>query len=170
MKKILSLFLAVCCLAGILGCTAERKTPEDSVAVFYKKDKTTYGTPDGVIAETYMHAAGHEKDYAYLLNQYLKADPGDGFSSTFPKGVTLIHFKLEGLTAKVVLSDRIADLSGMELTIALTCLTQTVMSMTGCQEVIISASTKQLDGQNFITLSQDSYLLIDNSSITQSKP
>ena len=163
MKRILSFLLVFCCFTGILGCSADKQPPEDSVAVFYKKDKTTYGTSDGVIAATYIHTSGHEAEYAYLLNQYLKATPGEGFASTFPKGVSLIYFKLEGLTAKVILSDRIADLSGMELTIALTCLTQTVMSMTGCQEVIISASTKQLDGQNFVTLNRDSYLLIDNS-------
>lgn len=167
MKRILSLFLAMCCFAGILGCTAEKKAPEDSVAVYYKRDKLTYGASDGVIAETYMPVGGHEKEYAFLLNQYLKANPGEGSSSPFPSGVTLIGFKLEGLTAKVVLSDRIAELSGMELTIALTCLTQTIMSMTGCQEVIISASTKQLDGQNFITLNRDSYLLIDSSGTVQ---
>ncbi len=167
MKRILSFLLILCCFAGILGCTTDKKPPENSVSVFYKKDKPTYGTSGGVIAETYMYAAGHEAEYAYLLNQYLKTTPGEGFAPTFPNGVTLIHFNLEGLTAKVVLSDRIAKLSGMELTIALTCLTQTVMSITGCQEVIISASTKQLDGQNFITLNKDSYLLIDNSGTVQ---
>lgn len=167
MKRIVSFLLILCCFTGILGCSADKKPSENSVAVFYRKDKTTYGTSDGVIAETYIYSSGHEAEYAYLLNQYLKATPGEGFAQTFPSGVTLIQFKLEGLTAKVILSDRIADYSGMELTIALTCLTQTVMSMTGCQEVIISASTKQLDGQNFVTLNRDSYLLTDSSGTTQ---
>ncbi|MBE6921096.1 MAG: hypothetical protein E7468_06005 [Ruminococcaceae bacterium] len=163
MRKIVCFALILCCIAGILGCSADKKPPEDSVAVFYKKDKIAYGTSSGVIGQTYMHASGHEAEYAYLLNRYLKAAPGEGFAQTFPSGVSLIRFQLEGLTAKIILSDRIADFTGMELTIALTCLTQTVMSVTGCQEVIISASTKQLDGQNFVTLNRDSYLLLDSS-------
>lgn len=163
MKRILCILLSVCCFAGILGCTAEKDRPENSVSVFFQREKPTYGVSDGVIGETYLDTAGREKDYAYLLNVYLRTTPGQGFSSPFPKGVTMTDFKLEGLTAKVVLSDQIAELSGMELTIALTCLTQTVMSMTLCQEVIISATTKQLDGQNFVTLNRDSYLLIDSS-------
>ena len=163
MKRILCFLLIVCCFVGILGCTSDNDKPENSVSVFFKREKTAYGTADGVIGETYLDAAGHEKQYAYLLNVYLRTTPGEGFSSPFPKGVTMIGFKLEGLTAKVVLSDQIAELTGMELTIALTCLTQTVMSMTGCQEIIISATTKQLGGQNFITLNRDSYLLIDDS-------
>ena len=165
MKRILTFLLIISCFAGILGCSADKTPPENSVAVFYKNDKTTFGTSNGVIAETYIQSSGHEAEYAFLLNQYLKTTPGEGLTSPYPKGVTLIHFKLEGLTAKVILNDRIAELSGMDLTIALTCLTQTVMSMTGCQEVIISASTKQLDGQNFVTLNRDSYLLMDNSGV-----
>ena len=163
MKKILCILLALLCVAGTVGCTSEKETPENAVAVFYKRAKPVYGTADGVIAEIFMDASGHEKEYVYLLSQYLKATPGEGFTSPFPKGVSLVGFKLEGLTAKVILGDRIADLTGMDLTIALVCLTQTVMSLTGSREVIISAATKQLDGQNFVTLNRDSYLLLDNS-------
>lgn len=166
MKKLLCLLLVLCCFAGILGC-AQQTPPENSVTVYYKREKPTYGTSDGVIAATYLDAAGREQDHAYLLGKYFRTTPGEGFAATFPTGLSLVSFKLEGLTAKVVLSDRIADLSGMELTIALTCLTQTIMSLTGCQEVIISAESKQLDGKNFITLSRDSYLLVDDSGTAQ---
>ena len=93
--------------------------------------------------------------------------PEDGLTLPFPKGVSLVGFKLEGLTAKVIFSNRLADLTGMNLTIALICLTQTIMSVTGCQEVIISAASKQLDGQNFVTLNRDSYLLLDDSGSAQ---
>ena len=166
MRKILCFLLVICCFAGILGCTSDHDKPENSVSVFFKREKTVYGTADGVIGETYLDAAGRETDYAYLLNVYLQMTPGEGLSPTYPKGVAMMNFKLQGLTAKVVLSDPIAELTGMELTIALTCLTKTVMSITGCQEVIISATTKQLDGQNFVTLNKDSYLLLDGSGTT----
>lgn len=162
MKKIFCFLLALCCLFSSFGCSKEAARPENSVAVYYKKATLSYGTADSVIATGYLDAAGKEKDYPYLLDQYLQAPPGDGFAVTFPAGVTLVSFKLEGLTAKIVLSDQIADFSGMDLTISLTCLTQTVMSLTGCQEVIIRAQSKQLNGQNYITLSKDSYLLLDD--------
>ena len=167
MRKILCFILILCCLFGVVGCSGENAAPNSTVTVYYQREKPVYGTADGVIASTAMDASGHEKEYSYLLNQYLKTTPGSGFSETFPNGVILIGFTVEGLTAKVILSDRIADLSGMKLTIALTCLTQTILSMTGCQEVIISAASKQLDGKNFVTLNQDSYLLLDNSGTPQ---
>lgn len=167
MKKALCILLCLCCFAGILGCSANQSVPENTVTVYYKREKADYGTADGVIAEAYLDASGHENEYVYLINQYLKATPGEGFSSPFPQGVSLVGFRLEGLTAKVILSDRIAELSGMDLTIALICLTHTILSITDCQEVIISATSKQLDGQNFITLNRDSYLLLDDSGSAQ---
>ena len=167
MKRALCIFLCLCCFAGMLGCSANRSVPENSVTVYYKRETPAYGTADGVIGEGYLDAANHENEYIYLINQYLMSTPVEGFVSPFPQGVSLVGFKLEGLTAKVILSNRFADLSGMELTIALVCLTQTIMSITGCHEVIISAASKQLVGQNYITLNRDSFLLLDNSGSAQ---
>lgn len=163
MRKILCILLAVCCCMGLFACKKQEEIPEDSVTVYYKREKPVFGAADGVIAATYLDAAGYRDDPAHLLEKYLSANPGEGFVSPFPSGVVLVSYKMEGLTAKVVLSDTIAQLSGMELTMALTCLTHTVMSMSGCREVIISAATEQLDGENFVTLSQDSFLLLDGS-------
>ena len=167
MRKLLCSALIFCCLFGICACADDNAVPEDSVTVYFKREKPVFGTADGIIGTTYLEAEGHMQDHTYLLNKYFRTVPDAGFVSAFPKGLAIISFKQEGLTAKVVLTDCIADLSGMELTIALVCITQTVMSLTGCQEVIISAYSRQLDGQNFITLNRDSYLLLDNSGAPQ---
>ena len=163
MKKLLCIILVLCCFAGITGCGAE-PIPEDSYTVYYRQKNPAYGNPDGVIAQTYLLTAGHEDDIPYLLRKYLVSTPGDDLISPFPETISLINFKQEGPTVKIVLSNEIANLSGMELTIALTCLTRTVVSLTNCQEVIISAATAQLDGQNYITLTPDSFLFLDESS------
>ena len=167
MKRVLCIFLCLCCFVGMVGCSAHRSTPKNTVAVYYKREKPVYGTADGVIAEVQLDSTDHENEYVYLLNQYLMSTPEDGLTLPFPKGVSLVGFKLEGLTAKVIFSNRLADLTGMNLTIALICLTQTIMSVTGCHEVIISAASMQLDGQNFVTLNRDSYLLLDDSGAAQ---
>lgn len=160
MKKILCFLLVLICFTG---CTAQKQVSADSVTVYYMRENPVYGSPDGVIAPSYLDAMGRKRDIPFLLNLYLQKTPEEGLVSTFPAGVTLISYKLEGLTATIVLSDQIADLSGMDLTIALSCFTKTVMSLTNCEEVILSAWTKDLDGQSFITLNKDSYLLLDDS-------
>lgn len=162
MRKIICILLVLCSFLCLFGCTPE-PPPEDSVEVYYKRAQVNYGTADGVIAPTYMSTAGHGGDYAYLLVKYFRTAPGEGFVTTYPGNLSVVSIDMAGLTAKIVLSDEITELTGMDLTIALTCLTQTLMSWTDCQEVIVSANTQQLDGQNFITLNRDSYLLIDNS-------
>lgn len=167
MKKIQCILLVLCCLSGLIGCNRAESIPEQSVTVYYKKAIPTYGTESGVIAEAYLDADGHENDYTYLLDQYLRSSPGGDFDATFPSGVSLVSFQLEALTAKVILNSHIANYSGMDLTIALTCLTRTIMSLTGCQEVIISASGTLLNGESFVTLNKDSFLLVDNSGAVQ---
>ena len=152
---------------SLAACKETEENPEPSVTVYYKRAVPTYGEADSVIAATQLLSSGREDDIAYLIRKYLASTPGEGYESPFPQGVTLISFQLDGLTAKVVLSNEIADLFGMNLTVALTCLTQTIMSLADCEEVIISANTRRIDGQNFITLSRDSYLLVDDTAPTQ---
>ncbi len=163
MKRILCFFLILICAAGIFGCSSGSDVPEDAATVYYKRANISYGDRDGVIGASHLDTDGKEGDFSYLLGKYLQTPPGDGFSQTFPANLFLVSLKVEGLTAKVILSDQMAKLSGMDLTVACACLTRTVMSLTGCQEVIISAISAQLDGRDFITLSADSYLLLDSS-------
>ena len=162
MKRILILIL-VLLLIPMTGCqrssTQEVETP---VTLYYKRAQPTHGAADSVIAATVIEGKGHEDDYYYLLSWYLKGSDDPLFARTFPRGTTLISFKPDAFTAKIVLGDRISSLTGMDLTIACVCLTRTVVEMTGCQEVIISANTTKLNGEKYITLSADSYLLIDS--------
>ena len=167
MKKAICILLILCCFSAIVGCTAKDVSSENSVTVYYKREQPTYGSDDSIIAACHLNMDDNTQNYNYVLEKYLRATPMEGFVSPFPTGLSLISFKLEGLTAKVMLGDLIAELTGIDLTIALTCLTQTIMSLTGCHEVIISAFSKELDGQKFITLSRDSYLLLDNGAVSQ---
>lgn len=167
MRRLISFLLVLCCLFSLTACIQEEEIPEDSVAVFYKRAEITYGAQDSVIAQAYLRVPGRTDDVEYILRKYLVNPPGEDFVFPFPENLSLVSYKLEGLTAKVVLSDEMAILTGMELTIALTCLTHTVISLTDCREVIISANTALLDGQHFITLTKDSYLMTDDSGDTE---
>ena len=162
MKKLLLFSLILLLLLGIVGC-GSTGSQADTYTVYYRRAVPTYGSTDSIIGENHLLTSGRESDTAYLLRKYLASTPENGFVSPFSQDITLVSFQQDGPTVKVVLSNQIAELSGMDLTIALACLTRTIVSLTDCQEVIISANTAQLNGQNYITLSRDSYLLIDNS-------
>lgn len=164
MKRILILFLTLL-LIPLAGCQKDTTQLEYPVTVYYKRAEPTHGTADSVIASTTIEGKGHEKDYSYLLSRYLKGSDDPHFARTFPRGTTLVSFKLDALTAKIVLGYYFSSLSEMDLTIACVCLARTIMELTGCQEVIISAENTQLNGQNFIILSADSYVLTDTFGI-----
>ena len=169
MRKFLCILLALSCVLGICGCQKEEKIPDNAVAVYYKIANYDYDAEDGMIGQSYLDTAGHEEDYSYLLNAYLQAAPGEGFAPTFPDGVSIVRFRLETMTANVILSSHIKACKGMDLTIALSCLTKTIISMTGCTEVIFSAEDTLLYGEKFITLNADSFLLADDSVPAQNE-
>lgn len=165
MKKIFCIILVI----TIMTCTAcqiESEKPLSTITVYYKASELTFGSAEGVITPYALDATGHKDDIEYLLNAYFSKIPSGNCADTFPAGTRVVSISLDALTAKVVLCDEFAKIGDLDLTIACACLTQTVISLTGCQEVIISAETAQLDGNNFITLSRDSYLLLDESGST----
>ena len=163
MKKLLSIFLMLVILVTCTACQQEQEEPINTVTVYYKASEISYGTADGVITPCELDATGYESDPTAILNLYFSNILTEEYAITFPRVTRVVSLNLDGLTAKVILSDDFATLKGLNLSIACACLTQTVIALTGCQEVIISTVTAQLDGHNFITLSRDSYLLLDES-------
>lgn len=160
MKRIL-IFFMILLLIPLYGCQSDGVEPDYPVTVYYKLAQPTHGSENSVIASTVIEGKDFENDYFTLLSRYLKGSTDPRFERTFPRGASLVSFKLDALTAKIVLRDQFSSLSGMDLTIACVCITRTVMEMTGCREVIIRTETTKLDGENSIALSADSYLLID---------
>lgn len=169
MKKSIALLLIFSCVCSLFGCQLYREEPELPVTVYYRRSQMTYGTSDGVISSYALEAAGHETDVPFLLQTYLQGPDSADFSPTFPSGTTLRSYNLEGLTAKVVLSDQLATLTGIDLSIACACLSKTLMSLTGCREVIICAEHAQLDNNKYITVSSNSYLMQDLSGENENK-
>ena len=164
MKRLLCIVLTLLLTISLVGCQDSTDKPQSTVTVYYKAANISYGTQDGVLAPFALDSTGHENEDAYLLNLYLSYLPSEAFSPTFPEETHLVSLNLDGLTARIILSDSFASLKGLNLMIACACLTRTVISLTGCQEVIISAESMRLDGNNYITLSSDSYLLLDQSA------
>lgn len=166
MKKALAALLAILISLSCAACQAYPNGSDGKVTVYYRRADVTYGTLDGVVAPYQLDAAGNEDNTRLLLDAYLAGIPSSQYGQTYPRGTYLVSLKRNGLTASIVLCHEFATLSGLDLSIACACLTQTVISLTGCQEVIISAENASLDGHNFITLSRDSYLLLDESGGT----
>ncbi len=168
MRKGLCLCLALCCLAGLTACVQSEENPQAPFACYYLQSELTYGEADSVIGCEYQEASGHESDYVWMLDRYLAGPESETLTSPFPRGTMLYGFEMVDASAYVDLSADFAELTGIALTVGCVCLTQTVIAMTGCEAVVISAEDSLLDGSKSITMTADSYLLLDSSAATES--
>ena len=161
MKQLICILL----LAALLlpGCANQEPEYVAPVNFYYPKTTVTYFTADGVISKEIREAQGYGQDYAQILALYLQGPESDGLQQIFPQDVTLIQLDLSSEGATVVLNDAMAQLSGVDLSIACACLTATVCELTGVQAVTIQAQSQLLDGSKTITMTRDQVLLLDSN-------
>lgn len=167
MKRILCLFLVCALCLPLLGCKPKTEDIEDPVNFYYRRsaDTITFGKADGVITSEQREAAGHRDDPSYLINLYLKGPAGTGMNRTFPKGVELVKFSLEGGCAYITVSDFFSTLTGINLTLACACLTLTVCELTGAKQLTVSTSNTLLDGNRTVIMTPDDILFLDENTI-----
>lgn len=164
MKCLICLLLALSLLMCFSGCTNEEETLEAPVKFYYPREETAYGVDDGVIAWEWREAAEYEKDYFYLVQQYLKGPNSEAFAWKFSSNVKLKKLQIIGPSARVVLNDYASLLTGLDLIIACACLSTTVMGITGVRSVTIQAENTLLDGNVNISMTRNQLLLWDETT------
>lgn len=159
MKKLLCLLLGVSLLCFLFGCSSN--APQVPAEFFYRQNGFPYDTQRSVIGSEIRETIDHP-GYLRTLNLYLQGPASNDFSPTYPEDSKIITLSQSPGAITLVLSDAFASLTGIELSIACTCLTQTVIQLTGCTVVTIQAESLPLDGKSSITLNESSAMLYDN--------
>ena len=158
MKKLLCAVLPLLLL--LCGCQSEPKLKQP-VRFHYPNAQISYGTETGLIGSEQRE--GSDMDTAQLLNVYLQGPSDLELTNPFPKGTSLISLSQQGTTLTLTLSNRYADLSGIDLSLANACLAKTAMELTGAREVVIRCESKPLDGDDSVRLTADTLILYDES-------
>ena len=166
MKRMICLILPVFLLLPLLaGCSSE--TPPQKPVDFYYPVEAIYtenysegadGHSSPVIRSEAAESLGHENDYAYLLNLYFRGPRDHSLHNPFPKNLTVVDLRLSGPTFVVTVSREFADLMGIDLTIAASCIAKTVQGLTGLNTTQLEAQGATLDGSSQITISCDRLL------------
>lgn len=164
MRKIAIILLVICLILSMAACAAKEQLQEP-VSFYYCKAELSYDGADSVIASEQRESAGRTLEA--LLNEYLSGPKASEFLNTFPADTALVSFSQNDSGALIVLNDSFAKLTGMELTIASSCITMTVMELTGAPAVTIRAQTAMLDGMPQITMDKTTLLLVDQSAAAQ---
>ena len=164
MKKTTVFLLLIAMLFSLIGC-AERKEPITTpVSFYYLRSEFTYGDTNSVTASEVQDASLFSNDHFAILSAYLAGPKSEDLKSPFPTGTTLMQLSVANGTAGMILSDNIAALTGIQLTVACVCLTRTVMELTGVERVEISAETKLLGGSKSIIMDSRNVYLTESAS------
>lgn len=165
-RRMTAILLCLCVLV-LCGCQMQ----PDSAGIrkpvkFYYKVNQPVGTQ--AVAEQAVdceqrEAAGHETDYRWLLDAYFEGPSQENLVAPFPKSTTLRAAALDNGTMYVDVSKDLAELTGIDLTLACSCIFLTCMEFDGVQAVSITANGESMDGKQMITLSAEDLFLEDQS-------
>lgn len=162
MKKIICIILI---LSAVLlsGCDQKKTEPSDTVLFYYAHNEIDYGTTSGVITSTVADLKNVPKDYRKILEKYFNGPTNYDCISPFPAGIALEDLQISNDKAEILLSPHMATLSGTSMTVALACLTRTVIELTGVTTVQIRILNNTINGSDSVTLALNSFLYWDDS-------
>ncbi|MBR3973269.1 MAG: GerMN domain-containing protein [Oscillospiraceae bacterium] len=169
MKKTVSFLLIAMMLFSLGACTLQGSDIIEPVEFYYQRTEYSYGGADGVIAPEIREASGHAGDLPYLLALYLRGPLDSSLKAPFPTDSKILSFYLDGKTLSVTLDSTFASLQNMELTLACACFARTCFSLADVAQVQITALTPDDTPSLDITISADSLLLEDISSMDVSE-
>lgn len=159
MKKLTALILLFMLLTGLIGCDRSPEF-EQPLNFYYQNIDLSYDeTCTAVLPETREGAQLHSTQE--ILNLYFAGPVSDSLATPFPAGLRLVSCQLDGKNLYLTVSDELAALSGMELTMACCCITLTCLSITDAENVTIQAESAMLGNQETITMNKDALLMLD---------
>lgn len=155
--------LLLCCVSLLLcfGCTEKSPEPQDGIVFYYPQAQLSF-QPGSTIIGTETRALTDQETWAQVLSIYFLGPDAEHLLSPFPAGLAVIKTSMENKTVYITVSDHLAELTGLELTMACSCLSLTALALTGAETVVINAEDALLDGQKSITMDKNTLLLLDN--------
>ena len=158
MKRCFMLLLCLCIIFSFCGCSFAGTHP--SVIFYYRTSEVAHSS--GLI--------GHEtaQDYVSMTadsigKYYFDGPQSELLRSPFPKGTSFLSAEREGDTLYVIVSSQLSELTGVNLSLALSCISMTFSQLDGIDAVSVSAENALLGGQESILIRDDNILLKDNS-------
>ena len=164
MKQRISIILIISLLLCLYGCAKDASPAEIPVNFYYLAKDISYNGKSEILLPEEREGVGYEADIEGLLNQYLKGPVSDTLRSPFPAHVRVTRYATTANMAILELSTEFAQLTGIDLTVACSCLNRTLFDLTQLERVMISVTDAQLDGQASITFDLNDIYFVDTPS------
>lgn len=161
MKRLTAIFLLIALTAGLFGCqTRELRSPTN---FYYSRIDPRFAGTDGIIAPEVRELAGMEKDFDAILELYFRGPQSRDLENLIPQSCPVPQWERSGDNLHLHFTQELADLSGVELTLASACLARTFLELTGCDTLVLTAEGRRLNGETSMVLTLDSLSLRDDS-------
>lgn len=151
------------------GCAAKMPTesPAQQIDLFYCRVEPAYGTLDGLLAAESCDWQVTDGDYLSLMQRYLEGPVSPELESPFPANAEFLDITVQSQCANVTVNAAIAALQGIDLTIALSAVSKTMLQFSEIQSVRFTAQNILLGGQESLLFTQESLVLYDDSAQSQ---
>lgn len=147
-------------LVTLWGCGMhEQETHSGSLRFYYLQNETAYNSSNSVVS--YETIQADKSTPVELIAQYLLGPTKEELTSPFPEDLKLISITQEENNVAVVLSGELSDLSGIELTLACSCLARTLQSIFPADSYEISTAEGKLNGKSSILITSETFVWED---------
>lgn len=162
MKRFALIILFPTLIISLFGC-GKSAEPELilPIALYYHNDLDDKDNFNEVFVSEIREGADWQNDHMLLLNNYFLGPESDNLINPFPTDLTVVSLSNNGNTTNIVLSDQITKLTGMDLTMACSCLSLTLFELTQCDFVEIAAEDNLIADQEVIVIGRESLLMSD---------
>jgi hypothetical protein len=163
MKKFIAAFLCMLLVHSSCGCAHNAENFEVPANFYYIQSQDTLDLSESMLRSEIRETKVYENQFDKLLNAYFKGPVTDKIISPFPADLSVVHIEQRDDTLTLTLSNSFAQLEGLDLTIAATCIALTLFELSSCELLELRAENKLANGKEIISLSRDVLYLTDIS-------
>lgn len=165
MKRFFVIVAILVFIVGLSSCVPKKEEFVEPVSFYYCNDISSKDDFEHIFVPEQREGAEYLDNKPALLSLYLKGPESEGLVSPFPADLSVVSVQHDNSHVHIVLSDHLANLTGLDLSIACTCLSMTVLELYDCDAVEISAEHKLLDEQKSIVFTADILILSDDNHV-----
>ena len=166
-KRIFAFLLALLLLLG--GCSASEQKEENGTLYYLYTDINAHRGGDAIGRESCVIEPMPDTLTAAenLLLRYLQGPEKEGLKSPLPASLQVQDLTLNGTTLTVDVSSVYTILSGVDLTLADSCLALTLSQLPGISRVSITVNGKDLDYRSHSTLQPRQILMSSTEDVVE---
>jgi hypothetical protein len=164
MKKWICILLILSLTLSLAACAQKKEQKfQKPVTFYYCRTSPSFGVQDGLIVGETRESAEYEGNLLGLLNRYISGPLTSDMIRPFPFAARIIACTVSEGSVFLEVSDTFTVLKGVDLTLAMACLTKTIYGITGIGTIHVKAQNAKFDGIEVVTMRIEDIFLYDSS-------